>query len=221
MKSKLYALFVIFTLVFFTSAVVKTFNNRYVSVSTAENSSSKYQDVTKMLLNLKTYAMSGTVTYISSEDKSTFKILQYGKSDGTYRFEVLEEDGSKITTIFDTKTIFQYNDDMKGVVNITTSENSERSEIFITKFIKNYENSKDVSVLVSKINDSNCTVLEANIPGNYHYFSKEKLFVDNKTLLPIKLVIYDEDNLERIVVNYDQFIANPTLDKEIFSVNGN
>ncbi len=220
MKKKLYSMIVILVTVFFVSSVIKAYN-KTVSVSQVSNNQSNYAEVTKMLLNIKTFAMSGTVTYITNEEKNTYKMLQYGKSDGTYRVEFVEEDGSKNTTIFDTKTILQYNDDMNGVVNISTNENTERSEIFITKFIKNYENSKDVSVLVSNINDASCTVLEANIPGNNSYYNLEKLFIDNKTLLPIKLVIYDDDNLERIVVNYDQFIVNPTLDEEIFSVNSN
>ncbi len=218
MKKKLYNLFIILVCAFFISSIIKTVNHRSVSVANTEINQNHYQDVTKMLLNLETYAMAGTVTYISSDDESTYKLLQYAKNDGTYRAETLNDDGSKLITIYDTKTIFQYSDDMKGVVNVSTDENSERSEIFITKFIKNYENSKDVSVLVSNVNDTACTVLEATIPGNNHYFATEKLFVDNKELLPVKLVIYDEDGLERVIVNYSQFIENPTLDEEIFSV---
>ncbi len=218
MKNKLYNLIIILVCAFFISSVIKTVSHKSVSVANTELNQNHYQDVTKMLLNLETYAMAGTVTYISSEEENTYKLLQYAKNDGTYRAETLNDDGSKLVTIYDTKTIFQYSDDMKGVVNVSTDENTERSEIFITKFIKNYENSQDVSVLVSNVNDTACTVLEATIPGNNHYFATEKLFVDNKELLPVKLVIYDEDGLERVVVNYSQFIENPTLDEEIFSV---
>lgn len=216
MKNKLYVSFIILTLVFFTSSVYNTVlkKNEVLEVS---SSNANYQDVTKMLLNLKTYAISGTVTYISNDGENSFNILQYGKNDGTYRIEILNDDGSKITTIYDGKAIFQFNDKMKGSVNVTTNENSERSEIFITKFIKNYETSNDVSVLVSNTSDGSMTVLEAKIPGNHAYFSSERLFVDNKTNLPKKLIIYDKDNIERVILEYEQFIANPTLDEEIFS----
>ncbi len=217
MKDKIFSTITLIILVFFVFTMVKTVNNRSINVSNLNNSTN-YQNVTKMLLGLETYAMSGTVTYISNNESNTYKMLQYGKIDGTYRIEMLEADGSKLTTIYDTKTIFQYNNQMKDVINITTNENSERSELFITKFIKNYETSNNVSVLVSTLNNSPCTVLEATIPGNNHYFASEKLFVDNSTLLPKKLVVYDENNLERIVVEYEQFVINPTLDEEIFAV---
>ncbi len=217
MKINFLKVFTIITIIFFTITVAKTVGNNTTSVTNMDNSNS-YKSVTKMLHSLDTYAMSGEVTYISNEEKNTYKMLQYGKINGTYRIEMLADDGSKVTTIYDTKTIYQYNDNMKDVINISTNENSEKSEIFITKFIENYETSNDVSVLVSNINDAPCTVLEASIPGNSHYFASEKLFIDNKTLQPTKLVIYDEDNLERIIVKYDQFILNPTLDEEIFSV---
>ncbi len=216
MKINFFKLFTVATVLFFGFTIFSTVS-KTKSVSNLDNSRS-YKDVTQMLHSLDTYAMSGNVTYISNNEKSTYNMLQYGKINGTYRIEMLSDDGSKSTTIYDTKTIYQFNDNMKDVVNISTNENSEKSEIFITKFIKNYETSNDVSVLVSNINNSPCTVLEATIPGNSHYFSTEKLFIDNKTLSPTKLVIYDEDNLERIVVDYDQFILNPTLDEEIFNV---
>lgn len=218
LKTKLYHLFILLTIIFFVTTILKTYDNKVVSV--ISDNKNYYSDVTKSLLNLNTYAMSGTVTYISNEEKNTYNMLQYGKKDGTYRIEILDDDNSKVTTIFDTDTIYQYNDDMKGVVNVSTTEDSERSEIFITKFVENYETSQNVSVMVSNINNSACTVLEADIPGNHYYFASEKLYIDNETLLPKKLVIYDEDNLERIVVEYEQFIPNPTLDEEIFSVNG-
>lgn len=219
MKNKLYYLFIILVTVFFVSSVSKTLANKSISVSNIQSHNSYYQDVTKMLLNLDTYALSGKVTYISNNDKHTYEMLQYAKKDGTYRIELLQEDGSKLTTIYDNETIFQFTDDLSDVVNISTTENSERSEIFITKFMENYENSKNVSVVVSNINDSLCTVLEASIPGGHHYFSSEKLFIDNESLTPIKLIIYDSDGLERILVEFDQFIANPTLDEKIFSIN--
>lgn len=217
MKKRLYFCFIIFTLIFFISSVTKTVVRRNEKIDVMSTKTS-YEDVTKMLLNLKTYALSGTVTYISNEGESTYNMLQYGKKDGTYRIELIDEDDTKITTIYDGRAIFQFNDAMKGVVNISTDENSEKSEIFITKFIKNYENSKDVSVLVSTLDNSVCTVLEAIVPGNNRYFSSEKLYVSNETNLPVKLVIYDEDDIARIVLSYDQFVINPTLDEEIFSV---
>lgn len=214
MKHKLYIFFIILVTLFFIITIFKTTLHNSVSVS----SNSSYPDVTKMLLNLDTYALSGKVTYISNNDKTTYDILQYAKKDGTYRIELIQENGSKLTTIYDTKTIFQFTNNASDIVNITTTENSERSEIFITKFMENYENSKDVSVCVSNINDSVCTVLEATIPGGHHYFASEKLFINNETLTPVKLIIYDSDNLERIIVEFDQFVANPTLDEKIFSV---
>lgn len=216
MKIKIYNIFIILVVAFFITSVIKTVDNRSITVS--KTNTNYYQDVTKMLLNLETYAMAGTVTYISNDEENTYELLQYAKNDGTYRTETLNDDGSKLVTIYDTKTIFQYNDDMKGIVNISTDENTERSEIFITKFIKNYENSQNVSLQVSNINNTDCTILEAIIPGNNHYFASEKLYIDNKTLSPIKLIIYDADELERVIVEYSQFIENPTLDSEIFTV---
>lgn len=217
MGKKIYICFIIFTLVFFFSSVVKTINSKKTTLDVLNHQTS-YQDVTKMLLNIKTYATNGTVTYISNNETKESRFLQYGKRDGSYRLEVLEENDSKTVTIYDTKAIFQFNDTNSNIVNVSTNEISERSEILISKFIKNYETSNDVSVLVSNLNESVCTVLEAKISGNHKYLATEKLYIDNDTMLPVKLVIYDDEGLERIIVLYEQFILNPNLGNEIFKV---
>lgn len=217
MSKKVYICFIVFTLVFFFSSVIKTINLK-TATRDVLNHQTSYQDVTKMLLNIKTYATSGKVTYISNNETKESRFLQYAKRDGAYRLEVLEEDNSKTVTIYDTKAIFQFNDTNPNIVNVSTNEISERSEIFLSKFIKNYETSNDVSVLVSNLNENVCTVLEAKISGNHKYLATEKLYVDNYTMLPIKLVIYDDDGLERIIVEYEQFIINPNLGNEIFKV---
>ena len=79
-------------------------------------------------------------------------------------------------------------------------------------------NSEGVSLAVSNIGESRCTVLEAVIPGDNKFTSTEKLWIDNETLNPVKLVIYDADGKEKYIIEYNEFQFDPEFEENIFSV---
>ncbi len=170
-------------------------------------------------LDLKTYEADANVTYISKDLKTTFRTIQHANIDGRYRIEVLEpEQVSGSVTVFDGTKIYQFNEKVSKDIYVSTTENSERSEIFLTAFLRNYNNSDDVAVTVGTFNDSLYTVLEANINSEHPLITTEKLWINNETKLPEKLVIYDKNNMETIVVEYTTFEYNKELDENLFTV---
>lgn len=178
-----------------------------------------YDKIQKKLINLQSYEATGTVTYISNKNTHTYDVTQFCKITGEYRVEVTgPEKVAGNITICDGKTIAQFNNRIKGKLIVGTQDSSERYEIFLTSFVKNYVKSQEVSVSVAKMNESACTVLEAKIPGEHPYLSTEKLWVDNTTLNPVKLVIYDPDGGERVVVNFISFEYNKELDDKLFLI---
>ena len=181
------------------------------------NDVKSYETVHDMLLNLKTYKSEASVTYISNKGKNTYNTLQHSKITGEYRVEVVgpAEVAGNIT-LFDGNTIYQYNENISNRIAVGTTDTQERSEIFLTSFIRNYLNSPEVSVTVFNTTDNNTTVLEAKISGDHPYLYKEKLWVDNETFLPIQLVLYDADGMERIVIQYQSFDFNQELLEELF-----
>ena len=62
------------------------------------------------------------------------------------------------------------------------------------------------------------TILEANVPSDSKYFKTEKLYINNNTKLPEKLIIYDEDGKERILVEYQNFEYNPKIEDSNFNI---
>ncbi|MDR1066533.1 MAG: hypothetical protein LBL35_03730 [Clostridiales bacterium] len=176
-----------------------------------------YEKIQKRLVRLETYQSEATVEYKSNRGANVYDTLQQCKADGKYRVEVTgPKNVAGNVTLSDGKIIAQYNPKISGKISVGVKENPERSEIFLTSFIKNYLNSQEVSVTVGSFNDDKCTILEADVPGDHPYLSTEKLWVDNKTLNPVKLVIYDPDLSERIVVNYNSFDYNISLDDSLF-----
>lgn len=179
-----------------------------------------YDKIQKRLINLESYAATGTVTYISNKNTHTYEVSQFCKMTGEYRVEVTGPEKVKGNiTVCDGKTIAQFNSRITGKLIVGTQDTSERYEIFLTSFVKNYVKSQEVSVSVANMDENVCTVLEAKIPGGHPYLASEKLWVDNTTLDPVKLVIYDPDGGERVVVNFIIFEYNKELDDKLFLIN--
>lgn len=180
---------------------------------------SAYQKINSMLVNLKSYKCNATVKYISNKNTNTYDTIQYCKNDGSYRIEITSpENSAGNITLSDGKTIYQYNSKINGRVSVGYKESMERSELFLSSFIRNYNKSLETSVSVANMNKEQCTILEAQIPGEHPYLSSEKLFVDNKTQKPVELIIYDKDNSERIIVTFNSFEYNIEMEDALFKI---
>ena len=180
---------------------------------------SAYEKVQAMLIGLTSFRSEATVEYKSNKGSNVYETTQHCKSTGEYRIEVTgPRKVAGNVSVSDGKTISQFNSNISGTITITTKENQERSEILLTNFIKNYVNSQEVSISVANISSNECTVLEATIPGDHDYIASEKLWVDNNTLKPAQLIIYDRQGSERIIVTYNTFEYNVELEDGLFKV---
>ena len=181
-----------------------------------------YEKIVDTLKNMKSFETEAYVMYKSNNKTTTYKTFQQAKSTGEYRIEVTAPDSAAGNiTVFDGKVISQYNKKTEGRISVGTTESMERSEILLTSFIKNYLADKEVAVAAGKLAETDETVLEAKIPGDNYYMATEKLWINNETMLPVELIIYDQDNVARIIVNYKDFKYNVKLDSDIFTVEKN
>lgn len=181
---------------------------------------SAYEKIQSALVEMKSYQAKATVKYISNKGTNEYETFQQCRSTGEYRITVTgPEKVAGNVTVSDGKVISQFNPKISGKISVGTKESYERSEIFITSFMKNYLNSQEVSVTASIMDESKCTVLEAVVPGNHPYLATEKLWVDNESLRPLQLIVYDKGGSERIVVNFSNFEYNVELDDAVFKAN--
>ena len=183
------------------------------------DSRSSFEKIHERLVELQTYRAEATVEYISNRGSNVYEILQQASIDGRYRIEVTgPENVAGNVTAFDGQTIVQANPRVSGRVAMSVRENPERSEIFLTSFVRNYLGSKDVSISVSSFGQGSFTVMETVVPGNHPYLASQRLWVDNQTLNPARLTIYDREGGERVIVNFKSFEYNIEFDEAVFSL---
>jgi outer membrane lipoprotein-sorting protein len=159
------------------------------------------------------------VEYRSNKGTNTYETIQHARITGEYRVEITgPEHVSGSVTASDGRQIFQFNNRVNGMVSLMVQETPERSEIFLTSFIKNYLQSTEISVNVSDMEEGVRTVLEATVPGEHPYLSVARLWVDNTTLAPVQLIIFDRDGAERIIVTYHVFEKNVEMNDSLFTL---
>jgi len=180
---------------------------------------STFEQIQRTLVGLETFRAIATVEYHSNKGVNVYEITQHARITGEYRVEVTGPPhvaGS--VTASDGQQIVQFNSRVSGRVSLQVPETQERSEIFLTSFIKNYLQCAEISVSVSDMEQGLRTVFEAIVPGNHPYLTISRLWVDNTTLLPVKLVVLDQDGVERIVITYHVIEINIELDDALFTI---
>ena len=173
--------------------------------------------IQQKLSDMEGYTCLATLTRTSNKTLAVYETKQDFKSDGSYRIEMLSpESVAGNYTVCDGSRVCQYNPRLPDAVVYDVAPAQQRNELFLGQFLKNYMQSEGVAVESAALDESRCTVLEAIIPGNDTAMASEKLWVDNDTLLPVRLIIYDADGNERYRLDYTAFTYNPHFDENLF-----
>ena len=191
----------------------------------AEMEENAIERIQKSLVNLETYSCTAYIVQKSNKGESNYEVTQQAKRSGEYRITVTSpEKVAGTITIFNGRSTFQYNPKVDGSLKIDIPHSQARNEILLTSFIKNYLTGKESTVQVMASEDAGFekgekfTVPEAKIPGTNPHMTTERLMIDNETFLPVKLVIYDENDNEKIVVTYKEIEYNVKLGEELFTI---
>ena len=179
----------------------------------------EYATIQDKLVNMESYSCEAELTFYSNKGENKYTINQQAKNDGRYFLETTSPDNVKGNIIlFDGNMLWQYNPNLDSKISVGDKDKMERKEICLFTFLENYLKSKDVALETANIDESVYTILEAKIPGGNKYFDSEKLFINNETTLPERLVIYDTEGKERVLVTYNNFVYNPEIEDSKFNV---
>ncbi len=176
-----------------------------------------YASVQDKLMNMQSYRADTQITYISSNETTTYKAIQSAVNDGKYKLVTYYPENFKnCSVLFDGKMIWQYNPNVEKKININSQDKPERSQLILFSFMENYVKSQNTTVATASNDGSEYTVLEAEIQNGNKFLTKEKLWVDNEQMQPSKLIIYDENDKERIILTFNSFEYNCQFDENEF-----
>ena len=180
---------------------------------------SELETIQKQLTEMDGYYCTATLTRTSNKGETVYGTKQYAKSTGEYRLELTSPEAvAGNYTIFDGDKLCQYNPKLDNKLVKDVPESQHRNELFLGQFIKNYLKSEGVGVEAAALDEAQCIVMEAVIPGSDSALTSEKLWVDRETFLPKRFVLYDANGQERYRLDFEEFVYNPDFEEDLFQI---
>lgn len=176
----------------------------FYGCNTQKNTSSTANDFFK---NLKQYEASVTVTFLKDKQPNEIKMKQVAKIDGTYEMTILEpEHMQDVKMVCDGEKVIEYYPSMNQ--GIEQKMSTAQNEILLTNFATRYLTNENIKEQEVQLNGKKMITYEIPIEGNFRYLSKEKIWLEEKSLKPVQMVLYDEEGNITIEVIYNEFKYN-------------
>jgi outer membrane lipoprotein-sorting protein len=172
-------------------------------------------DITSYLKNMESYTTEMNMVVKNDKQVIIYKARQAYLRGGGYKLELNKDR----VFIYKTDDKIYINDKNNGTKYTQIKDFDEVLKLcFIGEYIGLLYTNEEIKYSLEIIKDIEYTVIDLFIPGNNKNINNALLYVNNKTLIPEKLVIYDAMGKEKIEVTYTNFLPNVKIEESEFSV---
>lgn len=179
-----------------------------------------YYRIQRKLGELESYECVAKIRIVEGEEITEYVYKQYFKRPGLYRLELLSPEIVKGNLMVSNgRMAWIYSPSINHTYRIDSTEKFQRQLLFIGYFMKNYVTSKSSDITSETYNNMHHIVITTEIPGGNYYFSKQKLWIDSKNLVPTQLQILDGNSKILFKVYFEDFKFNPKLEDDLFHLN--
>lgn len=186
-----------------------------VIFTSCDKKSKDTNDITSYLKNMDSYTTNMSMDIKNDKQTINYKAKQTYLKGGGYKLELNKN------------RVFIYKSDDKIYVN---DKNNGRSYVqsksfdevlklsFIGEYIGLLYTNEEIKYVTKNVNNIEYTVINLFIPGNNKNINNALLYVNNKSMLPEKMVIYDTSGKEKINITYTNFVANVKIEPTEFKI---
>ncbi|NLY44147.1 MAG: outer membrane lipoprotein carrier protein LolA [Clostridiaceae bacterium] len=180
-----------------------------------------YTRIFKKYNDLKSYQCIAEVTVTSNKTTKVYTMKQHYKAPDCYRVEILSPEEIKgLVTVYADNNVTTVHPEIEGKFTLLDYSPVHESYIFLPNFFEAYYKSEQTSVTtINEEDDSRYTILKADIPGNNLYRFSQSIWIDNQSLLPVKMEIYDISNKPTVSVLFYDVELDVEIKDELFKVN--
>lgn len=179
----------------------------------------EFNDIQKTFSGIKNYTSLAEVTVTGNKSSKAFKVNHVFEKPNKYISEIIEpKNNSGNKTIYSGERAYLYNKKVDQFTTLKGIKASEDKALFLGYFLRNLNNVSDLEISRENIEEDEYLIIGIDIPGNNTYRSFEKLWIDTKTHLPLKLIIYDDLGKETVKVEYREVEYNTDIQKDIFKI---
>jgi len=172
-------------------------------------------DITTYLKNMESYTTEMNMDVKNDKQIINYKAKQSYLQGGGYKLELNKS------------RVFIYKNDNKIYVSDKNNgtkyvQSKDFDEVFKLSFIGEYigllYTNEEIKYVSKTINNIEYTVIDLLIPGSNKNTTKALLYVNNKSMLPEKMIIYDINGKEKINITYTNFLPNVKVEPSLFKV---
>lgn len=201
MKKKL--LLVLSFLLFFSSILLISCNKKTKNAD----------DILTFLKNMESYTTEMNMDIKNDKQTINYKAKQTYMRGGGYKLEL----NSNRIFIFKTDDNIYVSDKNNGRAYVQSKDFDEVFKLsFIGEYIGLLYTNEEIKYTMKNINDIEYTVVDLFIPGNNKNINNALLYVNSKSMLPERLVIYDIKGKEKINITYSKFLPNVKIEPSEF-----
>ncbi|MFD3155720.1 germination lipoprotein GerS-related protein [Haloimpatiens sp. FM7330] len=161
-------------------------------------------DVTNILKEIKSYTSDVDIEIVNDKQTLKYKIKQTYSKNEIYKIRLENnrvlsyEKGNIYVDDIENNRKYVINENLDSVFKLT----------FIEKYIKLLYTNENIKYNYKDVNGKKYVAVTLDLPGMNKNLSKGVLYIENKTQYPSKLIIYDENNKERIRITYKNLKVN-------------
>ncbi|MGH4140327.1 germination lipoprotein GerS-related protein [Clostridium sp.] len=181
--------------------------------TSCNNKPKNANDIITFLKNMESYTTEMNMDVKNDKQTINYKATQSYLRGGGYKLQL----NNNRVFIYKTDEKIYISDKNNGTKYIQSKDFDEVLKLcFIGEYIGLLYTNEEIKYSVEIINDIEYTVINLFIPGSNKNINNAKLYVNSKSMVPQKLLIYDIKGKEKIGIIYTDFHANVKIEPSEF-----
>lgn len=178
-----------------------------------------FNDIQKTLTEMKSYSCVADITIIGNMKPQSYKMMHVFEAPDKCHIRVLEPEYIRgKTTIYNGKKTIVKQPKINQSWELNNFNTTPESKSFLGSFVYSIINNEQINISRAIVDNEECLVIETLIGGDMHYFKSLKLWMNIKKHNPMKLQVFDKENIKRIDIKYDEFKYNESVDPSLFDM---
>jgi outer membrane lipoprotein-sorting protein len=172
-------------------------------------------DITTYLKSMESYTTEMNMVIKNDKQKINYKARQSYLRGGGYKLEL----NNDRVFLYKSDNNIYISDKNNGTKYVQSKDFDEVLKLsFIGEYIGLLYTNEEIKYVSKKINDVDYTVIDLFIPGNNKNINNALMYVNNKSMLPERVVIYDINGREKIEITYTKFLPSVKVEPSEFLI---
>lgn len=177
-----------------------------------------YEKIHRYYSKMQSYSAEVRLAVKGNKTENVYELEQYalGADKTLSRIKSPEALHGLETVTSGDRTQVRYGGTEQHRLDVAASEDVDVS--FVTCFLRYYYQSEETAVSVSASDSGGTTLLETELPPESARRKKASMLIDNKTLAPKNITVYDMGGNIVFIAEFVKFVYNDTVKDKIFEI---